>query len=256
MLGTSEDKVAFARFFDIAIAKDGEQVGLVFYQVTRECDGRIQAELRLDTEARRKMYRLYCDDDRVKVGDITCNPSGVMGYLYVENNYNKVLQYMQMTGNPTDMQIIGAKGRAYLLREIAKLMQLNPDKIVPTVEELQLVDSLNKAKEQAALAQQQANVAATEAGTEGVEQRNAAGGEPSAPVAQAPEEETAATPGVGQGVNNMRAQQAAARRAVEGTSDNAAGLSAQQRGTIAATQRDPRSRAAAAARSAATRRGG
>jgi len=46
---------------------DCEQIGLVFYQVTRERDGRILAEIRLDTRDGRRMYRLYCDDD-VAVG--------------------------------------------------------------------------------------------------------------------------------------------------------------------------------------------
>ena len=43
--------------------EDCEQIGLVFYQVTRDKDGSIVAEIRLDTKTGRKMYRLFCDDD-------------------------------------------------------------------------------------------------------------------------------------------------------------------------------------------------
>lgn len=197
---------------------------------------------------------LHHKDERVKVGDVTCNPSGVMGYVYAENNFNKLLQYMQITGNPTDMQIIGSKGRAYLLREVAKAMQLKPDRLVPPVETLEMLDRLNKAKDEMALRQQQANAAATEQAVEAAAERGGAS-DGSDMDAGAPEEETATTPGTGFGTNARRAQQAAARRAVEGSTPNSAGLSPSQRGTIAATTGNPRARAAAAARGAAARRG-
>ncbi len=44
--------------------KDGQQIGLVFYQVMRRRDGRILTEIRLDTRERRKLYRINVDDDR------------------------------------------------------------------------------------------------------------------------------------------------------------------------------------------------
>ena len=186
---------------------------------------------------------------------MTCNPSGVMGYIYAENNFNKLLQYMQITGNPTDMQIIGAQGRAYLLREVAKAMQLKADRLVPPMETLDMLDRLNKAKDDMALRQQQANAAATEQAVEAAAARGGAA-DGSDMDAGAPEEETAATPGTGFGTNARRAQQAAARRAVESPESNPAGLSPQQRGIIAATTGNPRARAAAAVRGVATRRGG
>ena len=40
-----------------------EQIGLVFYQVLRRKDGRILAEMRLDTKDGRKMYRITVDED-------------------------------------------------------------------------------------------------------------------------------------------------------------------------------------------------
>ena len=44
--------------------EDCEQLGLVFYQLVREEKGGIVSEIRLDTAAGRKMYRLKCDEDR------------------------------------------------------------------------------------------------------------------------------------------------------------------------------------------------
>ena len=42
---------------------DGEQTGAVFFQVLRKKDGRVMAELRLDTSDGRRMYRTAVDDD-------------------------------------------------------------------------------------------------------------------------------------------------------------------------------------------------
>lgn len=44
--------------------KDKEQIGLVFFQVCREKDGKIDAEMRLDTKQGRKMYGIDVDDDQ------------------------------------------------------------------------------------------------------------------------------------------------------------------------------------------------
>lgn len=41
-------------------------------------------------------------------------------------------EFLQTTGNPIDMQIIGLDGRRELLRENAKSLKMNPDKIVPS----------------------------------------------------------------------------------------------------------------------------
>ena len=40
-----------------------DELGLQFYQVTREKDGRIDAEMRIDADSEKKMYRRYVDDD-------------------------------------------------------------------------------------------------------------------------------------------------------------------------------------------------
>ena len=203
---------------------------------------------------------LYAKDESLKLGDVRCNPSGVLGYLVVEQNYNKLLQFFQMTANPTDMQLIGTKGRAFLLREIAKRLGLNPDRVIPSPEKLEEAQLLNEAKEQAALEQQEANLEATRAGTEGVEQRNAGGAgqeggtPPSAPV-QDTAEDTAATPSPAPGTNARRAQSAALRRLAQGGGAGGPGSSPSAQGTIRQTQLHPQQRAAQGAASAATRRG-
>lgn len=197
---------------------------------------------------------LYDKDETIKVGDVLCNPSGVLGFALLEDKYQRFIQFLQMSGNPIDSQIIGSKGRAYLLREIAKRMGLNADKIVPSEEKLEEIQLLNEAKEQVALLQQQANAAATEAsiGAEG----GGEGGTPPGDETVAPAEETAATPGTGEGTNSMRARQAAARRAAGNGGEGGPGASPAANGTIRQTIQSPQQRAAQGAASAATRAGG
>ena len=69
-------------------AEDGEQTGLVFYQATRERDGRILAELRLDTRTCRTMYRLLCGDDRA---------AGVLEEILTKNEVPDLTGWEDMT---------------------------------------------------------------------------------------------------------------------------------------------------------------
>ena len=55
-------------------------------------------------------------------------------------------EFLAATGNPIDMQIIGLEGRAELLREASKALNINPDKVVP---------SLSVIRQRAAMAQMQ-----------------------------------------------------------------------------------------------------
>jgi hypothetical protein len=43
----------------------------------------------------------------------------------------RINEFLAATGNPVDMQIVGLEGRAELLRSAAKLLNVNPDKVVP-----------------------------------------------------------------------------------------------------------------------------
>ena len=43
--------------------KDGEQIGVVFFQVCRDHVQKVRAEIRIDTELRRTMYQLECGDE-------------------------------------------------------------------------------------------------------------------------------------------------------------------------------------------------
>ncbi|MEM4724696.1 MAG: hypothetical protein QXP01_06760, partial [Candidatus Hadarchaeum sp.] len=81
------------------------------------------------------MNMLYYPDDSVK-GDMDVVPSGVMSLFVRENITMKRINILQSTLNPTDMMIFGLQGRTKLWREVFRGLQLDPEGIVPTEEEL------------------------------------------------------------------------------------------------------------------------
>jgi hypothetical protein len=107
-------------------------------------------------------------------GDETIEPRGATYAEKRETDRMRMLEFMQNTANPIDMQIIGVPGRAEILRSVANTF-MDGQKIVPS-----------EANIQAMLRQQQAQAAA-QAQAQQVGQ--AAGGPPGAPGSpEAPEE--------------------------------------------------------------------
>lgn len=53
-----------------------------------------------------------------------------------EAERSRMLEFLQLTGNPMDMQILGVQGRAKLLREIARHIGIQGVELVPSEEEL------------------------------------------------------------------------------------------------------------------------
>ncbi len=52
--------------------------------------------------------------------------------------------WLSITNNPTDMAIIGIKGRAAVLRETAKTLKMDVDSIIPPAKEIQKVEQLQQ----------------------------------------------------------------------------------------------------------------
>ena len=75
-------------------------------------------------------------------------PRGAAAILIKESAQQRRMQFLQLTANPIDMQIIGEKGRAALLREVASAMELPVDDIVPDA------DAIEKRQREQAQAQQ------------------------------------------------------------------------------------------------------
>lgn len=105
---------------------------------------------------------LQYDPDADLKGDLKIVARGALSLVTKESAQVRRNEFLQFTGNPIDMQIIGLEGRAELLREASKALNINPDKVVP---------SISVIKQRAAMAQMQM------AQQQGMQQPQAGGGQ-------------------------------------------------------------------------------
>ena len=73
---------------------------------------------------------IYSDDDSVK-GDAQVTARGVASLMQLETLRMRRNEVLQITSNPIDSQIVGMEGRASILREIAKGLGMDVNKVVP-----------------------------------------------------------------------------------------------------------------------------
>ena len=109
----------------------------------------------------------YVDDPSLK-GDCEIIPRGAVTLANREQLNVRRVEFLQATANPIDSQIVGPMGRAAILREVAKGLSMPVDDIVPTNEQLEVRQELErKAQEQqAAMQVAQGGQAPTEAPAE------------------------------------------------------------------------------------------
>lgn len=98
---------------------------------------------------------LYNPDESIK-GDCIVVPRGAAAILIKESAQARRTQFLGMTANPIDMEIIGVRGRATVLRETAAAMELPVDEVVPSDEELIQRQQQQAQAQQAAMEQQMA----------------------------------------------------------------------------------------------------
>ncbi len=89
-------------------------------------------------------YNMRYEDDQDLKGDVQILARGALSLTAKEAAAVRTNEFLAATANPIDMQIIGMEGRAELLRQAAKRLDMSPDKVVPPVPVL---------KERAAMAQ-------------------------------------------------------------------------------------------------------
>lgn len=100
-----------------------------------------QAILSLDRAMSEMLTRFYNHlmiyDEDIKIkGDMQIVASGVVGHLLKESVQQRRQEFLQATANPIDAQIIGPAGRAAVLRETMKGLNMDIDKVVPKPEEI------------------------------------------------------------------------------------------------------------------------
>lgn len=94
----------------------------------------------------------YSDDNDLK-GDINIVVRGANALVAKESAQVRRNEFLATTANPIDMQILGVEGRAQILREVVKTLDLDTDRIIPPPEVMKVKQALAQAQ---AIAQQQA----------------------------------------------------------------------------------------------------
>ena len=78
---------------------------------------------------------MYSDDPNLK-GDVHIQARGAEALITKDAAQLRRTEFLQSTANPIDMQIVGVTGRAAVLRETAKTLDMDPDLVVPPLDVL------------------------------------------------------------------------------------------------------------------------
>lgn len=108
-------------------------------------------------------WLMQYDPDSGLKGDLKIVARGAMSLVTKEAAQVRRNEFLQTTANPFDLQILGMEGRAEVLREAAKGLNLNTDKVVPSASVLKQ----RMMMAQLAAMQQQAMALGQGAGAEG-----------------------------------------------------------------------------------------
>ena len=104
----------------------------------------------------------YVDDATIK-GDCEVIPRGAVTLANREQLNVRRVEFLRATANPIDAQIVGAKGRAAILREVAKGLAMPVDDIVPSDEQIEVQTEMQRQQE-LAMASAPQQVMVTEGG--------------------------------------------------------------------------------------------
>jgi len=95
------------------------------------------------------LHNMMYDDDPYIKGDFKVVAKGAIGLIQKETLQMRRNEFLIATANPLDSQIIGVEGRAYLLRELARGLQMDTSKIVPDESSIQQQEIQAKAQQMA-----------------------------------------------------------------------------------------------------------
>lgn len=101
-----------------------------------------QAVANIDKIVSGSVQRLYLhnmmyDSDPYIKGDYKVVAKGAIGLIHKEALQMRRNEFLMATANPIDSQIVGPEGRAYLLREAARGLQMDTNKVVPDSNSIQ-----------------------------------------------------------------------------------------------------------------------
>ena len=93
---------------------------------------------------RQYIYNMRYDDDENIKGDLQIMPRGAINLANRETMNVRRIEFLNATANPADMEIMGPDGRAALLREVAKSLQMPTEDIIPSRETVALMQRPSK----------------------------------------------------------------------------------------------------------------
>lgn len=93
---------------------------------------------------RQYIYNMRYDDDENIKGDLQIMPRGAINLANRETMNVRRIEFLNATANQADMEIMGPEGRAALLREVAKSLQMPTEDIIPSRETVALMQRPSK----------------------------------------------------------------------------------------------------------------
>jgi hypothetical protein len=94
---------------------------------------------------RQFVYNMRYDPDESIKGDAQVVAKGAVNLAVKETINVRRVEFLNATANEFDINIIGPQGRAALLREVAKGLQLPVDDIVPSRDKLSMLEKAQAA---------------------------------------------------------------------------------------------------------------
>lgn len=129
----------------------------------------IDADIVKPIVERQFVYNMRYDEDESIKGDVQVLPRGAINLAVKETTNVRRIEFLNATANPVDLEIIGKDGRATILREIAKGLQMPADEIVPSREKMDYIGKMQAQAQAAQAAQAPANIQPDGAGKGGTE---------------------------------------------------------------------------------------
>jgi hypothetical protein len=100
----------------------------------RQVVGYIDGDVIKPIVQRQFVYNMRYDEDESIKGDVEIVARGAVNLAVKETTNLRRIEFLNATANPFDIEIVGKDGRAAILREIAKGLQMPVDDIVPSRE--------------------------------------------------------------------------------------------------------------------------
>lgn len=120
---------------------------------------------------------MLTDTSGMLTGEEKVRVLGVSVAVQKETQRARQLEFLQITANPIDTQIMGPKGRAAILRNVATTIGLPGEQIIPTADELDAQEKMAQAQAQAQAVPGHAGMGENAAQAQGGQQDTGASGD-------------------------------------------------------------------------------